>query len=102
MRQNNLLNDINNNNSDDDMSEAFADDRDGFNLKAATGFLFHSPYCKLVQKSFARLLWLDFLEAEANTKKSLDKEEVELAEKIKGLGKYRLTDDWTISRKISA
>lgn len=89
LRKSNLLNDINNNNSDDDMSEAFAYDRDGFNLKGATGFLFHSPYCKLVQKSFARLLWLDYLEAEASTKKSLDKEEDELAEKIQGLGKYR-------------
>jgi hypothetical protein len=71
------------------MSEAFVDDRDGFSLKMATGFLFHSPYCKLVQKSFARLLWLDFLETEANSKDSLDKEEDEFAEKIKGLAKYR-------------
>lgn len=100
LRKNNLLNDINNNNSDDDMSETFAYDQDGFNLKTATGFLFHSPYCKLVQKSFARLLWLDYLEAEANMKKSLDKEEDELAEKIKGLGKYRnLTNEETFFNK---
>ena len=89
LKENNLINDINNNNSDDDMSEAFVDDRDGFSLKMATGFLFHSPYCKLVQKSFARLLWLDFLETEANSKDSVDKEEDEFAEKIKGLAKYR-------------
>ncbi|XP_013077525.2 hydroxymethylglutaryl-CoA synthase 1-like [Biomphalaria glabrata] len=33
-------------------------------LDMADGFLFHSPYCKLVQKSFARLLLNDFLRDE--------------------------------------
>jgi len=33
----------------------------GFNLLSADAFLFHSPYCRLVQKSFARLLFNDFL-----------------------------------------
>jgi hydroxymethylglutaryl-CoA synthase len=33
-----------------------------FSLNSAKAFLFHSPYCKLVQKSLARLLWNDFLE----------------------------------------
>ena len=31
-----------------------------FNLNSADAFLFHSPYCKLVQKSLARLLWNDY------------------------------------------
>lgn len=52
-----MLNDINNNNSDED-----SDDIEQFNLNQASAFLFHSPYCKLVQKSFARLLWNDYLE----------------------------------------
>lgn len=44
-----------------------ADDADArFTLASADAFLFHSPYCKLVQKSFARLFWSDYLEAEAN------------------------------------
>jgi hydroxymethylglutaryl-CoA synthase len=33
-----------------------------FSLNSADAFLFHSPYCKLVQKSFARLLWNDYLD----------------------------------------
>jgi hydroxymethylglutaryl-CoA synthase len=41
--------DKNNNNNND------------FNLTKANAFIFHSPYCKLVQKSFARLLWNDYL-----------------------------------------
>lgn len=32
-----------------------------FDINSASTFLFHSPYCKLVQKSFARLLWNDYL-----------------------------------------
>jgi 3-hydroxy-3-methylglutaryl CoA synthase len=28
-------------------------------LESADGFIFHSPYCKLVQKSFARLMLND-------------------------------------------
>jgi len=32
-----------------------------FTLNSADAFLFHSPYCKLVQKSLARLLLNDFL-----------------------------------------
>jgi hydroxymethylglutaryl-CoA synthase len=35
-----------------------------FSLDSADAFLFHSPYCKLVQKSFARLLWNDYLDSE--------------------------------------
>merc|ERR1712127_114634 len=64
LAQKNMLNDINNNNSDED---ADPNDKDLFNLNKASGFLFHSPYCKLVQKSFARLLWNDFLEIETNS-----------------------------------
>ncbi len=46
----------------------------------ASAFLFHSPYCKLVQKSFARLLWNDFLESKTNSAFNiLDKNENELA-----------------------
>ena len=37
--------------------------RRGFDLSMADAFLFHSPYCKLVQKSFARLLWNDYIES---------------------------------------
>lgn len=49
------------------------DHLDEFNLNSAQAFLFHSPYCKLVQKSFARLLWNDYLDS-AN---QLDNESLE-------------------------
>lgn len=45
---------------------------DAFNLNSAQAFLFHSPYCKLVQKSFARLLWNDYLEMEADSAANKD------------------------------
>jgi len=32
-----------------------------FTLLSADAFLFHTPYCKLVQKSLARLMLNDFL-----------------------------------------
>jgi len=32
-----------------------------FTLQSADVFLFHTPYCKLVQKSLARLMLNDFL-----------------------------------------
>ena len=32
-----------------------------FSLDSADAFIFHSPYCKLVQKSVARLYLNDFL-----------------------------------------
>jgi hydroxymethylglutaryl-CoA synthase len=51
------LHDLNNNNG-----IKFSQDVGGFNLNSASAFLFHSPYCKLVQKSFARLLWNDYLD----------------------------------------
>ena len=45
-----------------------------FNLNSAQAFLFHSPYCKLVQKSFARLLWNDYLDSTHSLdKQCLDK-----------------------------
>ena len=50
-----------------------------FDLSAADAFLFHSPYCKLVQKSFARLFWDDYKECvqdgyqNGETKHALDK-----------------------------
>ena len=56
-------------------------DSEKFNLNSADAFLFHSPYCKLVQKSFARLLWNDYLEAaiasetETNGKQSVTVED---------------------------
>lgn len=65
LTSNHLLNDINNNNSDED-----TDDSEQFSLHMASAFLFHSPYCKLVQKSFARLLWNDFLESKNTDKKN--------------------------------
>ncbi|KAK2164115.1 hypothetical protein LSH36_68g01018 [Paralvinella palmiformis] len=37
-----------------------------FTLDSADGFLFHSPYCKLVQKSLARLMLNDFLSGHNN------------------------------------
>lgn len=57
----NALNDLNNNES---YSEELKKNDGNFNLYSANAFLFHSPYCKLVQKSFARLLWNDFLQNE--------------------------------------
>ncbi|CAF1011819.1 unnamed protein product [Brachionus calyciflorus] len=57
----NALNDLNNN---DNYSNDEKKNNGNFNLNSASAFLFHSPYCKLVQKSFARLLWNDFLENE--------------------------------------
>ncbi|ELU04623.1 hypothetical protein CAPTEDRAFT_155025 [Capitella teleta] len=35
--------------------------QESFSLQSADAFLFHSPYCKLVQKSLGRLLLNDFL-----------------------------------------
>jgi len=32
-----------------------------FTLQSADAFLFHTPYCKLVQKSLARLMLNDYL-----------------------------------------
>ena len=56
---------INNNGGRKKRVKPCDDDKDeqGFGLGSADAFLFHSPYCKLVQKSFARLLWNDYLEA---------------------------------------
>lgn len=66
LAQFNLLNDLNNNDS--------THNNQTFNLNSASAFLFHSPYCKLVQKSFARLLWNDFLENQIlNDSESLEK-----------------------------
>ena len=45
-----------------------------FDLNTADAFLFHSPYCKLVQKSFARLVWNDYLDAASFTSDSNEKE----------------------------
>lgn len=47
-------------------------------LSSFDAILFHSPYCKLVQKSFARLAFVDFL----NTSKA------EVSEKYKELEKF--------------
>ncbi len=101
LTRNNLLDDINNNNSDED-----TDDLDSFSLNMAGAFLFHSPYCKLVQKSFARLLWNDFLESRTNTVgNSLDKNENELARTLAecnsaGLEKFvALTREETYTNK---
>lgn len=81
LSQNNQLNDINNNNSDDD-NEAPNDNRESFDLNMASAFLFHSPYCKLVQKSFARLLWNDFLDYDSDLAKSVNRNENELLEAL--------------------
>jgi hydroxymethylglutaryl-CoA synthase len=52
-------------------------DSSEFNITKADAFIFHSPYCKLVQKSFARLLWNDYLQdasyIDENTRNSLNK-----------------------------
>jgi len=45
-----------------------------FDLNSADAFLFHSPYCKLVQKSFARLVWNDYLDAATHTSNSNEKQ----------------------------
>src|SRR5690606_16698955 len=62
-------NDFNNNNNNDNNKQIVDDANNrvnsaSFNLNSADAFLFHSPYCKLVQKSFARLLWNDYLSSE--------------------------------------
>jgi hydroxymethylglutaryl-CoA synthase len=62
-----------------------------FNLNASGAFLFHSPYCKLVQKSFARLFWNDYLEyaklednsVDNNKLKALNLDKIEDLEKFK-------------------
>ncbi|ESO09369.1 hypothetical protein HELRODRAFT_185341 [Helobdella robusta] len=38
-----------------------------FTIQSADAFLFHSPYCKLVQKSLARLLFNDFLSSSSSS-----------------------------------
>lgn len=58
-------NDLNNNTRLNDHLTNTGKKLDDFNLNSAQAFLFHSPYCKLVQKSFARLLWNDYLDIEA-------------------------------------
>ena len=35
-------------------------------LESADAFIFHSPYCKLVQKSVARLMFNDFVRSAGN------------------------------------
>lgn len=101
--QNILLNDINNNNSDEDSDPSF-DNQSSFNLNMASAFLFHSPYCKLVQKSFARLLWNDFLENFSSII-STNKNENELSEILKegekmNLGRFKeLTKEETYTNK---
>lgn len=46
-------------------------------LDSFNAFLFHSPYCKLVQKSFARLAFIDFLNT---SKEEVSKKHPELAQ----------------------
>lgn len=89
LSQNFQLDDINNNNSIED-TDPTSDNRHSFNLNMASAFLFHSPYCKLVQKSFARLLWNDFLESNSVTPNSMNKDENELAEIFKESEKSNL------------
>lgn len=55
------LNDLNNNDNNFDEPQK---NKGNFNLSSASAFIFHSPYCKLVQKSMARLFWNDFLDNE--------------------------------------
>jgi hydroxymethylglutaryl-CoA synthase len=68
-----LKNDLNNN-----------EDNEMFNLDSAEAFIFHSPYSKMVQKSFARLLWNDYLDS--NLPKS---DTIELV----NLEKFKLLDN---------
>ncbi|KAF3430813.1 hypothetical protein E2986_10128 [Frieseomelitta varia] len=49
----------------------------GVSLNSFDAFLFHSPYCKLVQKSFARLAFIDFLNT---SKKEVSEKYPELAQ----------------------
>lgn len=100
LAQSNLLNDVNNNNSDEDSE----DNIDSFNINMASAFLFHSPYCKLVQKSFARLLWNDFLDTESGELNSMDRNKNELAQVLEEsktkLDKYKkLTREETYTNK---
>jgi hydroxymethylglutaryl-CoA synthase len=55
------LNQLNNNTIKSDGSLVGDVSSGEFSLEHASAFIFHSPYCKLVQKSFARLIWNDYL-----------------------------------------
>lgn len=59
-------------------------------LDSADGFIFHSPYCKLVQKSFARLMVNDLW----------DDPEPDFTQKYKGLEAYRyISQEESMSNK---
>lgn len=44
-----------------------------FTLDDLQFMIFHTPFCKLVQKSVARLMFNDFLSASSDTQRSLYK-----------------------------
>jgi hydroxymethylglutaryl-CoA synthase len=69
-----MMNGGDNNNSSSIRMKNKEHNKQMFNLNSAQAFLFHSPYCKLVQKSFARLLWNDYLDVESNENLGLDLE----------------------------
>jgi hydroxymethylglutaryl-CoA synthase len=67
------------------------EEEEGFSLGAADAFLFHSPYCKLVQKSFARLFWNDYLASEAKLQEENSTVKVKLDGGDECLGGYSST-----------
>jgi len=67
-----------------------------FDLNKASAFVFHSPYCKLVRKSFARLLWNDFLDNSA----SLSDDIKQRLEKFKGLTEEETYADKSLETEL--
>ena len=58
------------------------DEKKSFTLNELDYFVFHTPFCKMVQKSLARCLLNDYL-------KNSDTEDVEFKKKYEKLTKYR-------------
>lgn len=72
LKEEKKINPANNNTKSLTVNEKIYHDVDNdtsFTIESADAFLFHSPYCKLVQKSFARLYWIDCLETSYDDKK---------------------------------
>ena len=60
------------------------EEESNFTIDSSSAFLFHSPYCKLVQKSFARLVWNDF-----RTHSNAHSTQTQHADLFKELDKFR-------------
>lgn len=73
-QQGNQRNIISNNNHTSHMANGENNKEGKFTLASADAFLFHSPYCKLVQKSLARLYWNDYLDNDNDDETDHDKQ----------------------------